>query len=223
MSGMAVFDMNETTLDLGPVRDVIDRTLGHPGAAGMWFGRLLQLSMAVSATGRYESFTDLARAALDSVSDSVRGRSAVTDPEWNEVRQAILTLPPHRDVAPGLDALRAGGWRLFALTNSAQAAVDAQLANAGIADRFEAIVSVEAVQVFKPTPRPYRHIASVAAADPSDLWMVASHDWDLAGAKAVGMRTAFVERPGTRFNPIFPPADLVVGDFVELAERLLES
>ncbi len=220
MSGIAVFDMNETTLDLGPVRKVIDRTLAHPGAAGMWFGRLLQLSMAVSATGRYESFTDLARAALDSVSASVTGQPAVADPEWDEVREAILTLPPHRDVPAGLASLQAGGWRLFALTNSAQAAVEAQLTNAGLADRFEAIVSVEAVQKFKPAPEPYRHIAKVADAEPRGMWMVASHDWDLAGAKAVGMRTAFVERPGTRFNPIFPPADVVVADFIELADRL---
>lgn len=221
MSGIAVFDMNETTLDLGPARQVIDRTLDHPGAAGMWFGRLLQLAMAVSATGQYESFTDLARAALDSVSGSVAGRSTVSDAEWDEVRQAILTLPPHSDVPSGLDTLQAGGWRLYALTNSAQAAVEAQLTNAGIADRFDAIVSVEAVETFKPAPQPYRHIATVAGADPGDMWMVASHDWDLAGAKAVGMRTAFVERPGTRFSTIFPPADLVVADFDELAERLL--
>ena len=220
MSGIAVFDMNETTLDLGPVREVIDRTLGHPGAAGMWFGRLLQLSMAVSATGRYESFTDLARAALDSVSGSVTGQPVVADPQWDEVRHAILTLPPHPDVPSGLDALRTAGWRLFSLTNSAQAAVEAQLTHAGIADRFEAIVSVEAVHTFKPAPQPYRHIAEVAGADPGDMWMVACHDWDLAGAKAVGMRTAFVERPGSRFNPVFPAADLVVADFVELSDRL---
>ena len=50
--------------------------------------------------------------------------------------------------------------------------------------------------------------------------MVACHDWDLAGAKAVGMRTAFVARPGMSSAAALPPADLTVSDFVELADRL---
>ncbi len=219
MTRIAVFDMNETTLDLGPVREVIDRRLGHPGASGMWFGRLLQLSMAVSATGEYRSFSELARVALETVADSVADHP-LTDDDWAEVATAIRTLPPHPDVIEGLDLLCRNGWRLFALTNSAQDAVDAQLANGAIADRFEAIVSVDAVRTFKPAPAPYRHIAEVAGAEPRDMWMVAAHDWDLAGAKAVGMTTAFVARPGARFLDIFPPADLVVTDFVDLARQL---
>ena len=220
MSGIAVFDMNETTLDLAPVKAEINRQLGHSGASGMWFARLLSLSMAVTATGQYRSFTELARTSMDSVAESVADFKSISDENWQRVIDAILTLPPHPDVADGLDALASAGWRLFALTNSTQSAVDRQLEAAGIADRFEGIVSVDSVRTFKPAPAPYQHIAEVAGAEPADMWMVAAHDWDLAGAKAVGMKTAFIARPGARFLDIFPAADLTASDFEDLARQL---
>lgn len=222
MARVAVFDMNETTLNLAPVKSEINLQLDHSGAAGMWFARLLGLSMAVTATGEYKPFTQLARAAMDSVADSVAGFDSVSDANWQRVVDAILTLPPYADVADGLDRLLADGWRLFALTNSTQAAVEAQLTSGGIADRFEAIVSVEAVQTFKPSPAPYHHIAAVAGTEPSEMWMVAAHDWDLAGAKAVGMKTAFISRPGARFLDVFPVADLSATDFLDLASQLTD-
>lgn len=222
MARLAVFDMNETTLDLAPVRAEINRQLGHSGAAGMWFARLLGLSMAITATGDYKPFTQLARTAMGSVADSVAGFDAISDDNWQRVVDTILTLPPHPDVADGLDSLIADGWRLFALTNSTQAAVEAQLASGKIADRFEAVVSVEAVRTFKPSPAPYHHIATVAGVEPSDMWMVAAHDWDLAGAKAVGMKSAFISRPRARFLDVFPAADVTATDFTDLAVKLAD-
>ena len=50
--------------------------------------------------------------------------------------------------------------------------------------------------------------------------MVACHDWDLAGARAVGMSTAFVARAGMPFSAAYSPADFVAADFVELAGLL---
>jgi|GEM_PF-2966343 len=52
------------------------------------------------------------------------------------------------------------------------------------------------------------------------MWMVACHDWDLAGARATGMRTAFVRRPHMAYAPSYAAPDVDVADFVELAEAL---
>ena len=140
MAQVAIFDINETTLDLDPVRRVIDQQLGRPGAFSAWFGRLLQTSMAVTATGGYRPFGELAALSLESI--AVTEGVDVAPDAWSHAAAAMATLPAHGDVAEGLDLLRAQGWRLIALTNSAQAAVDAQLASAGIHDRFE-VVSVD--------------------------------------------------------------------------------
>ncbi len=60
MASVAIFDMNETTLDLAPVRATVDEVLGRAGGFGSCFGRLLQTSLAVTATGDYEDFTAVA-------------------------------------------------------------------------------------------------------------------------------------------------------------------
>ncbi|MEM7276125.1 MAG: hypothetical protein AAF547_23830, partial [Actinomycetota bacterium] len=61
MTGIAVFDMNETTLDLGPVAAVVDRLLSEGGAGfTVWFQKLLQLSMTTGAVGEHVEFGTLA-------------------------------------------------------------------------------------------------------------------------------------------------------------------
>ncbi len=225
MSGIAVFDINETTLDLAPVRAVIDELVPGEGGTRAWFARLLQLSMTVTAVGTSAEtdFGTLARQALVAVAATGGPDRAATidDEALGRLGEAMTHLPPHPDVAGGLDRLAAAGWRLVALTNSAPAAVTAQLEAAGLAPRFEHILSVAEVGRFKPAPEPYRHAAAVVGVDPSELLMVASHDWDLAGAKAVGMSTAFVDRPGQSWSPTFAAPDLTVAGFGELADRLL--
>jgi len=220
MASIAVFDINETTLDLTPVRAVIDGLVAPEGGGRAWFGRLLQLSMTLTATGGYVDFSTLARQALEAVA-ATGDRAIVDDEAWAGVVTAMGSLDPHPDVAPALDRLRDGGWTTVALTNSAPATVTWQLQRAGLAPRFDHVLSVDAVRCYKPSPEPYRHAAEVVGVEPGELWMVACHDWDLVGARAVGLSTAFVTRPGQSWAPTFPPPDLTVADFGELADRLL--
>lgn len=223
----AVFDMNETTLDLAPVRAVVDALVGDHGGFRVWFGRLLQLSMTVTATGSYADFSVLARSALDAVADA--GGAEVSDDDWSRVAGALGSLPPYPDVIGGLDRLRAAGWTTVALTNSAPAALARQLDGAQLTDRFDHVISVDVVERFKPAPDPYRHTATVLGLDPDELtegsaggpWMVACHDWDLAGARAAGYRTAFIRRPGMSCASALPPPDVAVDDFAALADALL--
>ena len=218
MPTTVVFDINETTLDLAPVRAVVDDIVGAEGGFTVWFQRLLQLSMTVTATDAYTDFSTLAPAALHAV--AATGGRTLADDAWAPAGAAMASLDPYPDVAEGLQRLRGNGHQTIALTNSAPASVSAQLERAGLTPLFDHILSVDAVKRFKPGAAPYRHAAEVAQTEPSAMWMVACHDWDLAGAKAVGLSTAFVTRPAMSFATPLPPADLTVADFVELAEHL---
>ncbi len=219
MSEVAVFDINETTLDLSPVRRTVDELLGHVGGFTVWFQKLLQLSMTATATGNYDDFGTLARAALSAVADT--GDRPLTPDGWDQVASAMASLDPYPDVQPGLVELREAGWTTIALTNSAPATVEAQLARADLSALFDMILSVDAVRSYKPAPAPYLYAAETAEVEPSRLWMVACHDWDLAGARAVGMSTAFVARASMSYAPNYPPADIIVDDFRQLAEQLI--
>ena len=209
-------DINETTLDLAPLRPLLEEHLGE-GAAPLWFARLVHHSTVMTLTDSYLPFPELGAAAFASVAESL-GRDGSG---WPRVAAAFGTLPAHPDVASGLERFRVGGWGVVALTNTPLASLERGLAAAGIDHLFDRLLTVEAVGRFKPAPEVYRYALAVTDVEPSEGWMVAAHDWDLAGAGAVGMRTAFLARPGTPLSPAYPEPDVVATDYRELADALL--
>ncbi len=214
-----VFDINETTLDLAPVRSAVEGLVGPEGGFVVWFQKLLQLSMATTATGSYLDFSQLAASALNAVA-ATSGRSLPQN-AMGEIGAAFNELRAYPDVVEGLTTLRDAGWTTIALTNSAPAAVTSQLEQAGLTPLFHDIVSVEVVRTYKPAAAPYRHVAGLLDKQPEQLWMVACHDWDLAGARAVGYNTAFIQRPGMSYASCYEPADISVSDFVALSRQLM--
>ncbi len=218
MTSLAVFDMNETTLDFAPVRHTIDRLLGSNDGFTVWFQKVLQFAMTSISTGNYQHFGVLAPSALASVAASKN--VALPDDAWTQVAEAMAGVEPFDDVVEGMTALRSAGWTTIALTNSAAPSINAQVDRAGLRDLFDHVISVDAVEVFKPSPIPYRHALTVAGVEPEEAWMIASHDWDLAGARAVGMSTAYISRPYMSYASAYPGPDLAVDNFVALARAL---
>ena len=220
MSTTIIFDVNETLLDLQPVRAWFDQRFGGEPDAGTWFTELLRLSFVSSVTDRYAPFTDLAGSALETVA---RTQGVAPDVEdLTTIKGILATLPAHRDVAVGLERLSTANFTIAALTNSPLATARTQLDNAGIAHLFDTIMSVEMVERFKPHASVYLAAAGELGAEPSDLVMVAAHDWDIAGAIAAGLDGVFVERPGQAYSPAFAPPTLVVPDISTAATAIIE-
>lgn len=218
MGNVALFDMNETTLDLADVRETVNDILDSPHGFMLWFQKLLQMAMTSGATDRYQDFTVLAPSALRSIAASIE--TLLEDDAASRLGTTLSQIAPFPDVVAGLEALRAAGWTTIALTNSALASVTAQVERTGLAPLFDHIVSVDIVQRYKPQSEPYRHALELGGASADNTWMVACHDWDLHGARAVGLRTAYVHRPHMDYADSYPQPDVFVSDFVELAAAL---
>ncbi|KAF1030066.1 MAG: (S)-2-haloacid dehalogenase 4A [Burkholderia plantarii] len=60
---------------------------------------------------------------------------------------------------------------------------------------WDAILGAEVVRDYKPSPRVYRETAEILGLAPHQLCLVAAHNGDLAAARALGLRTAFIARP----------------------------
>lgn len=107
---------------------------------------------------------------------------------------------------------------VVALSNGNRAMLANMHATAGL--RWHLVVPGEEVGAYKPDPSVYRRAARALGRAPRDLTMVAAHPWDLRGAAAVGMRTAYVRRPGEG-QPLADDAfDLVADDLDELYQVL---
>lgn len=216
---LAVFDVNETMLDLGVLDSFFIHHFRDLETKDLWFSRLLHHKAVVDLTGHHRSMGPLAAAALRSVAQT-RGITLPADAD-EQLTLALDRLRSYPDVRPGLIALRDAGWTLMTLTNSSPTVAEAGLRNAGIIDCFTAIHTAEESGRFKPSPEPYHGVLAAAAQSIEETWMVACHDWDLAGADNVGMKTAFVRRPGLPLSPAYPAPKVIVDDFEELARVLI--
>ncbi len=218
MHRVVVFDVNETLLDLAPIRRGFAELFGDERLAGDWFRTLLQLSFVSVIVEDHRPFTELAAAAFDMTAQRID--RSVDPAERDAVLGRIRELPPHPDVLPAIERLAAAGIPMAALTNSPQATAEAQLTNAGIAPFLSHIMSVDLVGRFKPHPSVYRTAAARLAIPIDHMVMVAAHDWDVAGAMHAGAAGAFVARPGQVLSPLQPEPAFVVADLGQLADAL---
>lgn len=213
-----IFDVNETLLDMAPIKQAIDDLLLEPDSSSLWFSTLLHYSLVMSAADRHADFMEIGVAALQMVGRN-RDR-AIDDADARQLLSGMRRLAPHPDVASALTRLQRAGFRLATLTNSSQASVKAQLDHAGLADFFEKQLSVETPQRFKPHASVYRWAVGELGAQPADCMLVAAHGWDVAGAKWAGLQAAFIARAYQQKFPLAEPPDIDVANFSALADAL---
>jgi beta-phosphoglucomutase-like phosphatase (HAD superfamily) len=89
--------------------------------------------------------------------------------------------------------------------------------------RWHQALSAEAARTYKPAPEVYRLAAEIAARPLERLVMVAAHAWDLRGAQALGMRTAYVHRPVGDPPTASDRFDWQVPNLSELADHLHDA
>lgn len=96
------------------------------------------------------------------------------------------------------------------------------LARNGLA--FDAVITSEFAQTYKPRPRIFEMALRALAVEPTEVLHVGdSLPADVEGAKRLGMRTAWVNRAGLRRGPADPVPDFELRDLrplPEIVERL---
>ena len=144
-----------------------------------------------------------------------------TAEEVAELVGAIERLRPFPDVLDALERLKAHGYALVVLTNGDPDMLGTGVTYSGTGYLFDRVISVDEAGAFKPHVATYRTACELLGVEAAGVLFVANHAFDCVGAKAFGMRTAFVVRRRRPFgDPTYPP-DLVVGDFQALAEVLV--
>jgi 2-haloacid dehalogenase len=141
-----------------------------------------------------------------------------TKEEVERLVSAIERLDPFPDVPAALAGLRGRGYRLVVLSNGDPDMLERGVAHAGVP--FDDVISVAEAGSFKPHVATYRRACELIAEAPERVLFVANHAFDCIGAKAFGMRTAFIDRRRRPFGESPYEPDLVVGDFAELAGAL---
>jgi 2-haloacid dehalogenase len=216
---LLVFDVNETLLDLSPLKIDFEDVFGKSAPMGEWFARMLHGALVANQLDQYRAFGVIGVEALMLVAE--RHGVELDEATATEVVTRLAILPAHLDVIPAFERLLDAGFRTAALTNGSTKAANVQIENAGLHTFIQRVISVEEVGRFKPDPATYRHAAEVMDVDVSRSMVIAAHDWDVAGAMKAGAQGAFLRRPGSLWSLPSAMPDLVASDLREIADRLI--
>lgn len=217
------FDVNETLLDLTAMRSSVGEALGgRTDLLPLWFSTMLHHSLVDSTTQRFHTFGEIGVASLLMVAE-IEGIALSKDAAKTAIVTPLRSLPPHPDVVAGLTALKDKGYTLVSLTNSSNKGVYTQFKNANLLSYFDARLSVEDIDLYKPDLRTYAWAAKQMGIAPEEAMLVAAHGWDIAGAKQAGWQAAFIKRPGKVLYPLALAPDTVVSGLDELVNQLPDA
>lgn len=189
------FDVIGTLFPLEPLRTGI-LALGLP-AAGLegWFAAGCRDAFALASVGQFEPFATVLEGALASVL-AEQGLSA-SKAERKDLIDGLQTLDARQGASDALERMTAAQIPAIALSNGSHHATAVLLERAGLDGQFAHIISVDAAKQFKPRAEVYRLAADTAGVAPGALALVAAHGWDINGAHAAGLTTAYLsaDRP----------------------------
>jgi 2-haloacid dehalogenase len=221
MSVALAFDIYGTLID---PHGVVDELSKHVGAraqefSNIWRDKQLEYTWRRALMQRYQNFPVCTRQALDYTDTLLQ--TGLDESAKAALMQVYRVLPAYDDVPASLQALADAGFRLFGFSNGVEEAIIGLLEHAGIDQYFEGVVSVDALQTFKPDPQVYHHFIEVADTAPENCWLVSSNGFDVIGAVSAGMKAAWLRRSqSVVFDPWGVEATLVMHSLDELQQKI---
>ncbi len=165
---------------------------------------------------------DLHRMVLDEILPRF-GLAHLGEAERRHLNRVWHRLDAWPDSVEGLTRLKRR-YTITSLSNGNLGLLTAMAKRAGLP--WDCVLSAEVFRAYKPDPATYLGVARVFDLPPPQVMLVAAHHDDLAGARACGLRTAYIERPH-EFGAAHPKDvspqpgnDLHCASLVALAERL---
>ena len=197
------FDAYGTLFDVFSLAALCEELFPGNGTAvaQVWRAKQLQYSLLRSLMGRHKDFWLVTEDALVYASKSLG--LDLSPARRERLMEAYLTLAAFPDVKPGLQALKNMGVKLAILSNGEPRMLEAATKSAGIDTLLDTIISVEAIKIFKVSPRVYQLGLERLQVSRTSLGFVSSNSWDINGAASAGLTTFWIQRTAAE-----PPEEL---------------
>jgi 2-haloacid dehalogenase len=187
-----VFDAYGTLYDIQSVAAITDRA--YPGYGELitqiWRIKQLEYTWLRSLMRRYEDFSVITRESLGYTLDSLGLKHDAKI--FDSIMDKYVHLDLYPDALPALSELN--DRKLAILSNGSTGMLNALVRNTGLDRVLDATISIDSKRIFKPSPDAYALIEETLHVAPTDVLFVSSNPWDACGAKAFGLKVAWIER-----------------------------
>jgi 2-haloacid dehalogenase len=190
-----VFDAYGTLFDFASAAVGCRDMLGDEAErlTALWRDKQLQYTWLRALQDRHADFWQVTGDALDFALETLDLKQVGLR---DRLMNLYLTLAAFPEVPEVLRRLRTAGLTTAILSNGSPSMLQAVVANAGIGNLLDLVLSVEEVGVYKPHPRVYRLAVDRLSTAPDDILFLSSNAWDAYAASAFGLRVIWCNRYG---------------------------
>jgi 2-haloacid dehalogenase len=216
-----VFDAYGTLFDFASAATRCADALGDNAKAltPLWRDKQLQYTWLRAAQNRHADFWQVTGDALDFALETL----GIGDGQ-GALRQRLMdcyrTLDAFSEVPAMLPRLKAAGLATAILSNGTPAMIAAAVAQAGIGDTLDHLLSVEEVGIFKPARAVYQLAADRLGVPTTAVAFMSSNAWDIHAASAFGFSTVWCNRTGQKRERLPGAPDREIATLSELPALL---
>ncbi|KAF2157376.1 haloacid dehalogenase [Myriangium duriaei CBS 260.36] len=216
---IVAFDAYGTLLSTASIAKQLASHFGEEKAeaiATSWRKYQLEYTWRLNSMNQYEPFSQVTR---NSLQHALRESNvSLGDKDVEGLMKAYDTLDIFPDVGPCLSLL-GNKTNIYPVvfSNGTQSMVESSVFKSPQLQQYsssiKSVVTVEKVKRYKPHPDVYDHLARQVgkdlskAQDKASLWLVSGNPFDIVGARAMGMKAAWVDRSGAGWQDALMPGD----------------
>ncbi|MEL7213435.1 MAG: haloacid dehalogenase type II [Pseudomonadota bacterium] len=183
--------------------------------AAHWRDKQLQYTWLRAVTGDHVNFWQVTQDGLDWAMEV----TGLTGPALRERLLALYwELSAYAEVPDMLASLKANGFDTGILSNGSPDMLSGAVESAGLDGLLDAVLSVEAVGVFKPNARVYDMVEARFGTKRDEVLFVSSNGWDAAAAAAYGFQTVWVNRAGLPMDRLPGTPAQVLSDLTRIPD-----
>ena len=187
-----VFDAYGTLYDVQSVADITEEIFPGYGEiiTQVWRIKQLEYTWLRSLMRRYQDFSVVTR---DSLTYTLKCLGLeYDDASFARIMEKYLHLDLYPDALLALEAMAEKKLAIF--SNGSPDMLNALVRNSGLRPILDAVISVDANGIFKPSPEAYMLIESTLKIPSGEVLFISSNPWDVCGAKSSGLNVAWIER-----------------------------
>ncbi|UOQ46791.1 haloacid dehalogenase type II [Gracilibacillus caseinilyticus] len=187
-----VFDVYGTLFDVYSVETKCDEIFGQKGkeVSILWRRKQLEYSFLRQLMGQYQPFKQVTEDAL--IYALQYYNLDYDDSQLQELMDAYTTLKYYPEVTNVLEKMK--DKQLAVFSNGSRDMLEPLIEKSGLLNYFDAIISVDDIKQYKPTPASYTHVLNVLGVERKEVLFMSSNGWDISGAKNFGFQTAWINR-----------------------------
>ncbi len=211
-----VFDAYGTLYDVHSVAQRCESFWPGKGAplSQLWRAKQLEYTWQRSLMRRYAPFSTVTREALAYACEALA--LELTAERMEAVMGEYNMLAAYPDVENALQSFR--GAKQAILSNGSPDMLEPLVAHSGL--KFDAVLSVEELKVYKPAPEVYALAVRKLQVERENIGFVSSNCWDAAGAKSFGFTVYWINRAGAPLDRLGFSPDGVLSGLGELPGKL---